>query len=204
LVKEEIMLEKFFAIRQRGSTPPREVLAGVVTFMTMSYILFVQPIILSGSGMDLSAVFVATCLASAIATLAMGLLANYPIALAAKSSPEDAWPRVLGAVFIAGCVFLFLSIFRFRARVVEVIPDSLKHAIAVGIGLLITLVGLEYAGLWWTIPRRWCSSATCFRRTFSWCSGERWRSRSCSFTGFREPSCGAWPRPRWRASPWGS
>jgi AGZA family xanthine/uracil permease-like MFS transporter len=158
------MLEKLFAIRQHGSTPLREILAGIVTFMTMSYILFVQPIILSGAGMDLSAVFVATCLASAIATLAMGLLANYPIALApamghnvlfviiasalaAKSGPEDAWPRVLGAVFIAGCIFIFLSLFRFRARVVEVIPDSLKHAIAVGIGLLITLVGLEYAGI---------------------------------------------------------
>ncbi|HEQ60065.1 MAG TPA: NCS2 family permease [Firmicutes bacterium] len=159
------MMEKLFGIQAKGSTIPTEIIAGAATFMTMSYIIFVQPIILSGAGMNLEAVFVATCLASAAATLVMGLVANYPIALAPAmghnvlfviiattvaaqgAAGEPAWPRVLGAVFIAGCVFMVLSLFRFRARLVDAIPESLKNAIAVGIGLLITLVGLEYAGL---------------------------------------------------------
>jgi len=162
------MLERLFGIRQRGSTVGTEIIAGVATFMTMSYIIFVQPIILCRmlpTGMDPDAVMVATCLASALGTLLMGLIANYPIALApamghnvifagivvgvAAGLPagEAAWPKVMGAVFIAGFIFMFLSLFRFRAKLAETLPESLKHAIAVGIGLLITFVGLEYGGL---------------------------------------------------------
>lgn len=143
----------------------KETIGGATTFMTMSYIIFVQPVILAKAGMDNGAVMVATCISSAVATLLMGLLANYPIALAPAMghnlvfalivsglvekghSLENAWKIGLGAVFISGTIFVLLSILRLWEELVEAVPDSLKHSIATGIGLLIALLGLEYGGI---------------------------------------------------------
>jgi AGZA family xanthine/uracil permease-like MFS transporter len=135
-----------------------EVLAGLTTFMTMSYILFVQPAVLSSTGMDFQAVLASTCLVSAIGTLMMAFLANYPIAVAPAMGHNFffaftvvagmgfKWQVALGAVFLSGVAFLVMSIWGVRELLMRAIPDSLKHAIAVGIGLLITLVGLEWGG----------------------------------------------------------
>jgi len=135
-----------------------EVLAGLTTFMTMSYILFVQPAVLSSAGMDFQAVLASTCLVSAIGTLLMAFLANYPIAVAPAMGHNFffaftvvagmgySWQVALGAVFISGVAFLIMSIWAVRESLVQAIPDSLKRGIAVGIGLLITLVGLEWSG----------------------------------------------------------
>jgi len=148
-----------FDLQARGTNVRIEVLAGLSTFMTMSYIIFVQPAVLSICGMDHGAVLVATCVASAIATFLMGVLANYPIALAPAMGHNFffvfticgimgySWQVALGANFISGALFLFLSVFSFRARLVDSIPQSIKSAIAVGIGLLIALVGMEWSGL---------------------------------------------------------
>jgi len=148
-----------FDLQARGTNIRIEVLAGLSTFMTMSYIIFVQPAVLSICGMDHGAVLVATCVASAIATFLMGVLANYPIALAPAMGHNFffvfticgimgySWQVALGANFISGALFLFLSVFSFRARLVDSIPQSIKSAIAVGIGLLIALVGMEWSGL---------------------------------------------------------
>jgi AGZA family xanthine/uracil permease-like MFS transporter len=135
-----------------------EVRAGVVTFMTMAYIIAVQPFVLAGAGMPMEAVMLATCLSSAVATLIMGLWANYPIALAPAMGHNVyfvvlvkyqgvTWQEALGAVFISGSLFIVLSFFGFRERIVNAVPDTLKYAIAVGIGLLIALLGLREAGL---------------------------------------------------------
>ncbi len=148
-----------FDLQARGTNVRIEVLAGLSTFMTMSYIIFVQPAVLSICGMDHGAVLVATCVASAIATFLMGVLANYPIALAPAMGHNFffvfticgimgySWQVALGANFISGALFLFLSVFSFRARLIDSIPQSIKSAIAVGIGLLIALVGMEWSGL---------------------------------------------------------
>lgn len=148
-----------FDLQARGTNVRTEVVAGLSTFMTMSYIIFVQPAVLSICGMDHGAVLVATCVASAVATLLMGLLANYPIALAPAMGHNFffvftvcgvmgySWQVALGANFISGALFIFLSLFSFRARLVDSIPQSLKSAIAVGIGFLIALVGMEWSGL---------------------------------------------------------
>jgi AGZA family xanthine/uracil permease-like MFS transporter len=147
-----------------GAALRAEIIGGVTTFVTMSYIIFVQPAVLATTGMDAGAVMTATCLSSAIATLLMGLWANYPIAVApamghnfyfafmvagpvAAGGMGYSWQVALGANCIAGVIFLLLSLVGLRERLVEIIPDSLKHAIAAGIGLLIALVGFEWAGL---------------------------------------------------------
>jgi adenine/guanine/hypoxanthine permease len=136
-----------------------EVIAGITTFLTMSYIIFVQPAVLSAAGMDFGAVLVATCVASGIATLLMAWLANYPIAVApamghnfffaytvviAMGTP---WRIALGGVAIAGLIFILTAGIGLREHLIRAIPESLKHAIAVGIGLLIALVGLEWGGI---------------------------------------------------------
>lgn len=151
-------MEKLFGIRARGSTVKREILGGVVTFMTMSYIIFVNPAILSNAGMDFGGVLVATCIAAAAGTLIMGLVANYPIAQAPGMGINAyfaytvcltmgiPWRTALGAVFISGIVFFLLTIFRLRALIVDALPSSIRHAIAAGIGLFIAFVGLENAG----------------------------------------------------------
>ena len=157
-------LERRFQLASNGTTVGTEVLAGTTTFLTLSYILFVQPAVLSTTGMDFGSVMVATCLASALATALMGLYANYPIALAPAMGHNFyfaftvcgavtaggmgfRWETALGGVFVSGVVFLLLSRFGFRARLLNEVPDSLKHAIAVGIGLLIAFVGLQWAGI---------------------------------------------------------
>ncbi len=157
-------LERFFKLKENGSDIPTEIVAGITSFMTMSYIIFVQPAVLSACGMDFGAVMVATCLASALATLLMGIYANYPIALApamghniyfaytvcgsvSSGGLGYPWPVALGAIFVSGAIFIGVSSFGFRERLIEAVPESLRYAIAVGIGLLIALVGLEWAGL---------------------------------------------------------
>jgi AGZA family xanthine/uracil permease-like MFS transporter len=153
------MLEKIFKLKELNTTIRKEFIGGSTTFMTMAYIIFVQPAMLSTAGMDSGAVLVATCISSAIAIITMGLYANYPIALAPGMgqnfffsyvvviSMGIPWQKALGIVFIAGLLFMILSIFGAREKLINAIPDSLKNAIAVGIGLMITLVGLEWSGI---------------------------------------------------------
>lgn len=152
-------LEKIFQLQANQTSFRKELLGGLTTFMTMSYIIFVQPAILGQTGMDKGAVMVATCLASALATLLTGLLANYPVAQAPAMGHNVffaitvcglmgySWQVALGANFISGLIFTILALFGVAGKLVEIIPDSLKNAIAAGIGLLIALIGLEYAGI---------------------------------------------------------
>jgi AGZA family xanthine/uracil permease-like MFS transporter len=153
------MLEKLFHLQESGTNIKREVIAGFTTFMTLSYIIFVQPAVLGAAGMDPSAVMAATCIASAIGTLLMAFLANYPIALAPAMGHNFyfaftvcitlgvSWQHALGAVFIAGLLFILLSSVGLRETVIVVMPNALKNGIPVGIGLLIALVGLEWGGI---------------------------------------------------------
>src|SRR2546428_4443898 len=151
-------LEKTFRLAESHTSIQTEILAGLTTFMTMSYIIFVQPAVLSTTGMDFQALLAATCLVSAFGCFLMALLANYPIAVAPAmghnfffaftvvATMHYPWQIALGAVFISGIVFLLMSVWGVREALVHAIPDSLKRGIAVGIGLLITLVGLEWSG----------------------------------------------------------
>jgi AGZA family xanthine/uracil permease-like MFS transporter len=153
------VLERVFALSSNGTSVRTEALAGVTTFLTMAYIIFVQPTVLGAAGMDSGAVLVATCLASAFATLLMGLLANYPIAVAPAMghnfffafnvcvAMRVPWPIALGAVAIAGALFILTAGVGLRERLITAIPHSLKHGIAVGIGLLVALIGLQWGGL---------------------------------------------------------
>jgi AGZA family xanthine/uracil permease-like MFS transporter len=152
-------LEKTFKLSENRTDFRTEFLGGLTTFMTMSYIIFVQPAILGGVGMNTGAVMVATCLASALATLLTGLLSNYPIAQAPAMGHNVffavtvcglmgySWQVALGANFISGCIFTLLALLGVAGKLVDIVPESLKQAIAAGIGLLIGLVGLEYAGI---------------------------------------------------------
>ncbi len=131
----------------------------MTTFLTMAYIIFVQPLILGEAGMDMGAVMVATCLASALACFTMAFLANYPIALAPGMGNNVffaytvvltlgfGWEEALGAIFLSGALFVLLSLVGFREAIVNALPGTLKYAIAVGIGLLISMVGLQWSGL---------------------------------------------------------
>src|SRR5919197_615888 len=151
-------LKRIFHLADSNTTIRTEVLAGITTFMTMSYIIFVQPAVLSTTGMDFQAVLAATVLVSAFGCFLMAFLANYPIAVAPAmghnfffaftvvAAMHYPWQVALGAVFISGVVFLVMSIWGVREALIHAIPDSLKRGIAVGIGLLITLVGLEWSG----------------------------------------------------------
>ena len=153
------MLERLFRLRENGTTVRTELRAGLVTFLTMSYIVFVQPALLSQAGMDFGAVMAATCISAAVATIVMGLWANYPIALAPGMGENFffaftvvvgmgvSWRVALGAVFLSGLAFLFLSAVRLRELVIEAIPSSLQHAIAAGIGIFIAFIGLQQAGI---------------------------------------------------------
>ena len=153
------MLEKLFRLQESGTTVKREIVAGCTTFMTLSYIIFVQPAVLSAAGMDSGAVMAATCITSALAMVLMALLANYPIALAPGMGHNFyfaftvcltlgvPWQNALGAVFIAGVLFILLFFVGLREKVMTILPVSLRNAIPAGIGLLIALVGLEWAGL---------------------------------------------------------
>ncbi|MCK4546576.1 MAG: NCS2 family permease [Candidatus Eisenbacteria sp.] len=153
------MLERLFKLSENGTDIRSEVVGGSTTFATMAYIIFVQPAVLSAAGMDFGAVMVATCISSAVACFAMAFLANYPVALAPAMGHNFyftftvcvamgvPWQKALAAVFVAGAIFMVLSVFRFRSIILSVIPRSLQSAIAVGIGLLIAFVGLQWAGL---------------------------------------------------------
>ncbi|MBE9608659.1 NCS2 family permease [Chitinilyticum piscinae] len=153
------MLESFFKLKEHGTTVRTEVLAGFTTFLTMAYIIFVNPDILSKTGMDFNAVFVATCLAAALGTAIMGLVANYPIALAPGMGLNAyftftvvmgmgmSWQAALGAVFISGIVFLIVSLFKLREALVNAIPHSLKLAISAGVGMFLAIIGLKSAGV---------------------------------------------------------
>jgi AGZA family xanthine/uracil permease-like MFS transporter len=152
-------LEKWFELSANRTTVRTELLAGLTTFLTMAYIIFVQPAVLSAAGMDFGAVLAATCLATAFATALMALLANYPIAVAPAMghnfffaysvviAMKVPWRVALGAVAVAGIVFIVTAGIGLRERLITAIPTSLKHAIAAGIGLLIAAVGLQWAGL---------------------------------------------------------
>lgn len=152
-------LDRMFQLRENSTSVRTEILGGITTFMTMSYIIFVQPAVLSSTGIDRGAVMVATCISSALATLLMGLLAKYPIALAPGMGLNlffaitvcgvmgYSWQVALGAVFISGTLFVILSALGVWEKLVNAVPTSLKYAIAVGIGLFIALIGLEFGGI---------------------------------------------------------
>ena len=149
----------FFKLKEHNTSVKTEGIAGITTFMTMAYIIFFQPMILSQAGMDFGAVMMATILSSVIATLVMGLYANYPIALAPGIGENFVfaftivvamgvtWEKALGIVFISGVIFIILTLFKIREMVVNAVPDSLKRAIAVGIGIYIAFIGLEWGGV---------------------------------------------------------
>ena len=153
------MLQRYFELDRYETTVRTEILAGVTTFMTMAYIIFVNPQILADAGMDRGAVFVATCLAAALASALMGLYANYPIALAPGMGLNayftygvvlgmgHSWETALGAVFLSGILFLIVSLTRIREWVIDSIPLSLKLAIAAGIGMFLAIIGLKSAGI---------------------------------------------------------
>lgn len=153
------LLERLFKLSENKTTFRTEVLAGLTTFLTMCYIIIVNPLILAETGMDHGAVFVATCLAAAIGCLVMGLIANYPIALAPGMGLNAYftysvclgmgidWQTALAAVFVSGLVFIAISMFKIREAIVNAIPMSLKLAIGGGIGLFLALVALKNAGI---------------------------------------------------------
>ena len=153
------MLERLFQLKAHNTTVRTEVLAGITTFLTMAYILFVNPNMLAETGMDHGAVFVATCLAAAIGSLVMGLLANYPIALAPGMGLNAfftytvvmtmgySWQTALGAVFLSGAIFFLLSIFKIREWIINSIPLALRAGIAAGIGLFLAIIALKNAGI---------------------------------------------------------
>jgi len=152
-------LDKFFKLSENHTTVRIELLAGLTTFLTMAYIIFVNPTILGDAGIPKDAVFVATCVAAAIGTLIMGLYANYPIGLAPGMGLNAyfaytvvkgmgfPWQAALGAVFISGCLFLVVSLLRVRELIVNSIPHSLRTAIPAGIGLFLALISLKSAGI---------------------------------------------------------
>ncbi len=149
------MLDSFFKLTEHKTTIKTEVIAGFTTFLTMGYIIFVNPDILAQAGIDRDAAFVATCLAAAIGTLLMGLIANYPIALAPGMGVNAfftytvvlgqgyTWQVALGAVFISGILFLILSVLPIREWIINAIPKSQKMAIAAGIGLFLAIIALQ-------------------------------------------------------------
>ncbi len=153
------MLERYFQLKQNNTTIKTEIIAGVTTFMTMAYIIFVNPAILSKTGMDFGAVMVATIIGSSLATLLMGLWAKFPFALAPGMGLNAyftysvvlgmgyPWQTALGAVFISGFLFLILTFMKIRQLIVEAIPNVIKVSTAVGIGLFISFIGLENAGI---------------------------------------------------------
>ncbi|MDE1903702.1 MAG: NCS2 family permease [Alphaproteobacteria bacterium] len=153
------MLESYFRLKDHGTNVRTEVVAGLTTFLTMAYIVFVNPMILGDAGMDKGAVFVATCVASAIGTLVMGLYANYPLALApgmglnayftygVVKGLHYSWEVALGAVFISGVLFMVLSVTRVREWIVDAIPQSQKMAISAGVGLFLGIIALKNAGI---------------------------------------------------------
>ncbi len=152
-------LNQFFRLEENGTTVRTELLAGLTTFLTMAYIIFVNPSILGDAGMPKDSVFVATCVAAAVGTLIMGLYANYPIGLAPGMGLNAyfayavvkgmgfPWQAALGAVLISGCLFLVVSVLRIREVIIKSIPSSLRTAIPAGIGLFLAIISLKSAGI---------------------------------------------------------
>jgi AGZA family xanthine/uracil permease-like MFS transporter len=156
-------MDRFFRLKENGTTVRTEIFAGLTTFMTMAYILAVNPGILSGAGLEFYPVFLATALAAGIFTIAMGLFVNFPVALApgmglnayfaatvlasAATDHPISPAMALTAVFISGIIFIILTITQIRQMLLVAVPDSLKHAITVGIGLFITIIGLKNSGV---------------------------------------------------------
>src|SRR5262252_119612 len=154
---ERAFLDRYFGLSESGSDVRTEFIAGITTFLTMVYIVFVNPQILGNTGMDKGAVFVATCIAAAVSTLVMALYANYPIALAPGMglnaffaftvvlTMKYTWQQALAAVFCSGVIFFFISIFRIREYIINAIPRNLKLAISAGVGLFLGIIALEEA-----------------------------------------------------------
>ena len=154
------MLEKLFALKENGTSVRRELVAGLTNFMTISYIIFVQPNFLSAAGMNPGAVLVATCISSALATFLMAFLTNYPVVLApgmglnayfafeiCGAGSGLPWEEALGIVFLAGLLFLILSFVGLREAIMNALPPTLQNAIAIGIGLFIAFIGLQMSGI---------------------------------------------------------
>ncbi|MDV2686578.1 NCS2 family permease [Alkalihalophilus lindianensis] len=152
-------MDRFFGFKESGTTYRRETVAGVTTFLAMAYILFVNPLILADTGMDMGAVFTATALAAALGTLIMGVVANYPIALAPGMGLNAFfaysvvlgmgidWQVALFGVFMSGIIFILITVLRIRELIINAIPAELKYAAAAGIGLFIAFIGLKNAGI---------------------------------------------------------
>ncbi len=152
-------IDRFFLLTQNGTDIPTELRAGLATFLTTSYIIFVQPAVLSETGMDFGAVMTATCLSAALGSLIMGLWANYPIALAPGMGLNFyftytivlgqgiSWETALGAVFCSGLILIVLTLLKVRELILNLIPDFLKSGIAAGIGLFIAFIGFVQGGL---------------------------------------------------------
>ncbi len=152
-------MDRFFKLAEHGTTVRTELIAGFTTFLTMAYIIFVNPDILSSTGMDRNAVFVATCLAAAVGSLVMALWANWPIGMApgmglnaffaftVVGAMGFTWQQALGAVFISGLIFLFLSATGIRRWLIAGIPTSMRSAIAAGIGLFLAIIAMKSSGL---------------------------------------------------------
>ncbi|WP_234853435.1 NCS2 family permease [Paracoccus everestensis] len=152
-------MERYFKLAQHGSTVRTEVIAGITTFLTMAYIIFVNPSILSTTGMDSNAVFVATCLAAAIGSAVMALWANWPIGMApgmglnaffaftVVGAMGFTWQQALGAVFISGIIFLILSATGIRRWLVAGIPVSMRSGVAAGIGMFLGIIALQSSGI---------------------------------------------------------
>jgi len=152
-------VKRYFGFDEAGTDLRTELLAGLTTFLTMAYILFVNPAILGDAGMPKSAVFVATCVVAALASLIMGLYANYPIACAPGMGLNAyfaytvvkgmgwTWQAALGAVFISGCLFLLVTLLRLRERIINGIPLSIRVSITAGIGLFLGIISLKTAGV---------------------------------------------------------
>ena len=157
--RDRSLLERMFRLAEHGTSVRTELLAGLTTFLTMAYIVFVNPSILADAGMPRGAVFVATCLVAALGSLIMGLYANYPIALAPGMGLNAyftyvvvqglgfPWPAALGAVFISGLCFLVVTLTGLRAIIVDGIPRSMRIAITAGIGLFLAIIALKNAGI---------------------------------------------------------
>ena len=152
-------IERYFGINGQNTTIKTEILAGVTTFLTMAYIIFVNPNVLADAGMDKGAVFVATCLAAAIGCFIMGIYARLPVALAPGMGLNAfftygvvlgmgyAWQTALGAVFLSGCIFILLSLFKIREIIINSIPTSIKQGVVAGIGAFLAFIALQTSGV---------------------------------------------------------
>lgn len=152
-------MERYFKLSEHGSNVRTEVIAGITTFLTMAYIIFVNPDILSSTGMDRDAVFIATCLAAAIGSAVMGLWANWPIGMApgmglnaffaftVVGAMGFSWQQALGAVFISGIIFLILSVTGIRRWLIAGIPTSMRSGVAAGIGMFLAIIAMQSSGL---------------------------------------------------------